>query len=415
MSSSVTSKILAPRWLVPEDDRAIARLVALYQAHVGLRRRELDEALARPEPTSRSPSGGPRPLTHTPSASVLSRRKLELVRAALDAHLESKVVARVTPRALREALFVASATGTRSRDELSRAFAQKTGLSPAELEDALFADLPSEQVISFERGAAPSVDALRTRANRVLVEQLFARSREIVLTLHGGARAVVRTAQLRGLLVSARRREAEPTLALPGMAAPEPPIVLTISGPFALFRHTRLYASATRALVPVLSRARFEALVRIPGPSTEWTFRLGSDDPFVAACRGTEPGFDSAIEEAFARRFTKLAPQWELVREPEPIPIAKGRMIFPDFLIVDRRTPSRRAWLEIVGYWSPEYLANKLASLDEAKLDRLIVCVSERLAVRDAAIPSDARIVRFKGRVDPRVVLAHLESMRWPS
>lgn len=190
--------------------------------------------------------------------------------------------------------------------------------------------------------------------------------------------------------------------------------MLTISGPFALFRHTRLYASATRALVPVLARARFEALVRIPGPSSEWTFRLGSDDPFVAACRATEPSFDSAIEEAFARRFTKLAPNWELVREPEPIPVARGRMIFPDFLIVDRRAPSRRAWLEIVGYWSPEYLANKLATLDEAKLDRLVLCVSDRLAVNDAAIPVHARIVRFKGRVDPRVVLAHLDAMRWP-
>lgn len=406
-----SAKVLTPRWLVPEDDRAIARVVSLYSAHQGLRRRELDEALARPEPSAndRSTSGGP--LTRTPTVSALSRRKHELVCTALDSHLETKIVARIAPRALREALFVASATGEHARDELARALARESGIAVEDLEDSLFADLPSEQVLAFEGDAPPTVEALRAHANRVLVEQLFARSREIVLTLHGGARAVVRTAQLRGLLVSARRRDPEPTLALPGVSAPEPPIVLTISGPFALFRHTRLYASATRALVPVLARARFEALVRIPGPSSEWTFRLGSDDPFVAACRASEPRYDSAIEEAFARRFAKLAPDWELVREPEPIPVAKGRMIFPDFLLVDRRAPARRAWLEIVGYWSPEYLVNKLATLDEAKLERLILCVSDRLAVNDAAIPADARIVRFKGRVDPRLVLAQLGAL----
>lgn len=410
-----SAKILAPRWLVPEDDRAIARVVSLYVAHAGQRRRELDEALARPEPAAREPNGTSLPLTRIPPEHVLSRRKHELVCAALDGHLTSKVVARVSPRALREALFVASAMGRHDRDALARAFAAKTGLDVSDLDDALFADLPSERVIAFEGGVprgVPSVEALRAHGNRVLVEQLFARSREIVLTLHGGARAVVRTAQLRGLLVSARRRAADATMTLPGVPTAEPPIVLTISGPFALFRHTRLYASATRALVPVLSRARFEALVRIPGPANEWTFRLGSDDPFVAACRASEPTFDSKIEEAFARRFIKLAPQWELVREPEPIPVAAGRMIFPDFQIVRRDDPSRRAWLEIVGYWSPEYLANKLATLEEARLDRLILCVSERLAVNETAIPADARIVRFKGRVDPRVVLAHLEAMR---
>ncbi len=406
-----TSKILAPRWLVPEDDRAIRRLVELYVAHVGLRRRELDDALARPEPARHEASDTRLPLTRVPPQPTLSRRKHELVCAALDARLRSKTAARVSPRALREALFVARASGEVSRDALAQAFASKLGIAVSELEDALFADLPSEQVVELE-GEAPTVDELRAHGNRVLVEQLFARSREIVLTLHGGARAVVRTAQLRGLLVVAQRRAADATLTLPGVAPVEPPIVLTISGPFALFRHTRLYASATRALVPVLSRARFEALVRIPGPSAEWTFRLGSDDPFVAACRPTEPAYDSAIEEAFARRFTKLAPHWELVREPEPIPVGRGRMIFPDFRLVDRRDPTRCAWLEIIGYWSPAYLANKLATLDEAKLDRLIVCVSERLAVRDASIPPDARIVRFKGRVDPRVVLAHLEAMR---
>ncbi len=393
------SRTLVPRWLGPEHDRGIAAILGTYREHEGRARRELDAALARPASvgpaTSRLPDGALAPAEAT--APTLDTRKAALVRASLDRHLRATVEAVVSPRSLREALFVERAASADPRSEVLGRVLDRLGVDREQLDAALFADLPAERLVSFD-GEPPSVSELRADANRLLVEQLFSRSREIRLRLRGGARAVVRTAQLRGLLTVAERRGDE--------------VVVRISGPFALFRHTRLYASATRSLVPVLARAHFEAHVLVPGPASEWTFRLSSDDPFVGAFAGSEPSFDSKLEAAFAARFPRLAPQWELVREPEPVPLASGRMIFPDFLVIDRRDPTRRVWLEIVGYWTPEYLRGKLAALDEAKLERLIVCVSDRLAAADADIPADARVVRFKGRLDPRVVLAHLEALR---
>lgn len=396
-------KLFAPRWLVPEDDHGIRRVHALYAEHEGRARRELDDALARVEPV---PPGA--------VSRALPPRKQELVQAALDRHLRSSVESALSPRALREALFVERARSERPRAELARALCERVGLPLTDLDHALFADLPAERVVAFD-GPAPSVDAIRAEGNRILVEQLFARSREIELRMWAGARAVVRTAQLRGLLVVARREERAPPaqLSLAPILAEGPAracTVLTISGPFALFRHTRLYVSATRSLVPVLARARFDARVKIPGASTDWTFRIGSDDPFVAAFAGGTPTFDSKIEEAFAKRFPRVAPEWELQREPEPIPVG-DRLIFPDFRFVDRRQPERVAWLEIVGFWTPEYLRNKLAALREAELANLVLAVSDRLALNEGDIPSDARVLRFKGRVDPRMVRACLDAL----
>lgn len=47
------------------------------------------------------------------------------------------------------------------------------------------------------------------------------------------------------------------------------------------------------------------------------------------------------------------------IREPEPSDA--GRHLFlPDFALHPRFDPGRRWFMEIVGFWTPEYLASKL-------------------------------------------------------
>ncbi|MBX7191343.1 MAG: DUF790 family protein [Sandaracinaceae bacterium] len=403
-----TERVLSPRWLEARDEPAIGRILALYVAHVGRPRRELDEALARDRSTMRSEPGPEH------SQAELDARRTALVIRGLDRHLRTHVEASVPPRALREALFAERARSSASRDEVVGAVSAALGTSVETLDHALFADLPLERILAFD-GAPPSLAALRGEANRVLVEQLFARSREIEVRLWEGARAVVRAAQRGGLLVSARRED-ERARAQRSLAELSPPdracTVLTISGPFALFRHTRLYAAATRSLVPVLAQARFEARVRVPGPLADWTFRLSSDDPFLAAFEGRAASEDRQLEAAFAKRFPRIAPSWALEREPEPILLGSGELVFPDFRLIERRAPHRVAWLEIVGFWTPESLERKLSALREAGIANLILAVSERLATREAELSDDPRLVRFKGRVDPHAVLARLEAHR---
>ena len=97
------------------------------------------------------------------------------------------------------------------------------------------------------------------------------------------------------------------------------------------------------------------------------------------------------------------------MREPEPV-AAAGTLIFPDFLVRERLRPDRAFFLEIVGFWSPAYLARKLGLLRQAGLDRLILCVDEARACADGEWPADARLVRFRRRVDPTAVLAAAET-----
>jgi hypothetical protein len=38
-------------------------------------------------------------------------------------------------------------------------------------------------------------------------------------------------------------------------------------------------------------------------------------------------------------------------------------------------------------------------------LERLILCIDEKRSCRDEDLPDDARIVRYRNRIDPRAVL----------
>ena len=214
--------------------------------------------------------------------------------------------------------------------------------------------------------------------------------------LLGNARDVVRYALLRGLLCVVHGQPSDATL------------TLEISGPLLLFRRTRVYGRALAALVPrLLHCERFELVADCTLNGRQQGICVRSGDPIYPA--DPPKRFDSKLEQRFARDFAKAAPDWEIVREPAPI-AADGTLIFPDFALMHRRHPARRAWLEIIGFWTPAYLTDKLRRLRSAGLNHLVLCIDANLNCGPNDLPDSARVVRFKRRIDPNAVLALLES-----
>jgi predicted nuclease of restriction endonuclease-like RecB superfamily len=185
--------------------------------------------------------------------------------------------------------------------------------------------------------------------------------------------------------------------------------VLELSGPFALFRHTRIYGRALGELVPFLAwcrRFRLRAACFLEG--RRLTLELGPGDPIFP---GDEPRpYDSRLEERFARDFRRLAPEWDVVREPEPI-AAGGTLVFPDFALQHRADAGRRWLLEIVGFWTPDYVARKLARYGQARLTNLILCIDEQRNCARADLPAGALVVRFRRRVEAADIL---RLVNWP-
>jgi predicted nuclease of restriction endonuclease-like RecB superfamily len=58
-----------------------------------------------------------------------------------------------------------------------------------------------------------------------------------------------------------------------------------------------------------------------------------------------------------------------------------------------------------VGFWTPDYVARKLAHYRSARLSNLILCIDEERNCAHADLPTSARVVRFRRSVDARAVL----------
>lgn len=313
----------------------------------------------------------------------------------LAAHLllgmaRSRVDAPVPPREARAALFTAAVRSPAdAQDVVIARCAGDLGVQPDRLMASLFADLPSERIAIAPSSLDPGDLALR--ANLALAQGLLARAYSVSIVVEGNARAVARHAALRGLICSATR------------GAGDDLARIELSGPFALFRRTLLYGRALGGVVPVLAwtrRFKLEATCDIRGRRSLVTLATG--DPIFPS---PEPRrFDSRLEERFARDFARLAPDWMLVREPEAID-AGGHLFFPDFAVHPRLEPSRRWFVEIVGFWTPEYLVNKLARLRRTRLSNLILCVDGDRNLGDGDIPASAIVVRYRRRVDAAKVL----------
>jgi predicted nuclease of restriction endonuclease-like RecB superfamily len=75
----------------------------------------------------------------------------------------------------------------------------------------------------------------------------------------------------------------------------------------------------------------------------------------------------------------------------------------------NRRDSSRQALLEIVGFWSPAYRAEKLARLRKRTSTRSSCVSTTSSPSLPMSYPSAARIVRYSRRIRPEAVLDVLE------
>jgi uncharacterized protein len=306
----------------------------------------------------------------------------------------SRVSCSVPPREARAALFTAAArTPHVSRREIVAGCATELGVTTEALLKSLFADLPCERVAVPLPSLDPADVALR--ANLALAQGLLARAHSVRIALEGNARAVARHASLRGLICAVTRDRSQDR------------VQIELSGPYALFRQTLLYGRALGAIVPVLAwtrRFELEARCDVRGRSASVT--LASGDPIFPA---SEPKrFDSRVEERFARDFGRIAPGWVIVREPEPIDV-EGHLFFPDFGLHPRSDVGRRWLVEIVGFWTPEYLARKLDRLRRARVSNLLLCIDDERNVGDGDLPEGAALIRYHRHVDAARVLEFVE------
>jgi predicted nuclease of restriction endonuclease-like RecB superfamily len=375
----LAGSLATPVWLLAEDYPWLRDLIDDFARLDGRPCREVAALLQEP---SRRPAPAGKRRMATWTLQGLCRRE----QPPLDAASLRGALAAEAQRARDEARF--------NRAEVLAAAAQRLGLPAETVESQMFADLPGERKLRAP-DPLPDPQSLAAQTNLALAQGLLRLASEVAIEIHGNARSVVRQVRLRRLLCTVRRAEPDG-------------VRLEVSGPFSLFRHTTVYGRALASILPLLPWCeRFDLEARCVLRGQAVTVRFQPGDPLPA---GTQPRtYDSRLEQRFARDFARANLDWDLVREPEPVE-AGGTLIFPDFAVVQRRHPSKRFLLEIVGFWTPGYLQEKLGRLRDMPDTPLVLCIDRALNCSSGDLPSNARVVSFQRRIDPAEVLAAIES-----
>jgi uncharacterized protein len=265
----------------------------------------------------------------------------------------------------------------------------------------LFADRRDRHVLSRACADWPSSRALVEEYNLRLVQGILRHARALTVHIGTHVRAVVRYAKLRRLLC---------TYAL----TPEGTAV-HVSGPLAVLRQTTKYGHALASFVEsALSTAGWTLFATCEFGAEPAVLRLSADAPLLRRHALPRPT-DSAVERRFAADVRALGTDWRVERETAAIPVIPvprtdalaqpTQVFFPDFTLVRGEA---RVLVEIVGYYTEEYLASKLRALRHVE-QPIVVCVDDALEL--GGVVDAAEIVRFRKRIDARAVLAAAERL----
>lgn len=306
------------------------------------------------------------------------------------------------PEQLRRELFTLAAErggyGEGAAQAILDAVAPRYKLDAATLREALYADLPEYHLLTVLPDFTP--ERLLDRYNLAQAQGLLYSALYLRLIAHrnvpGEYRRLFRQLKFHGLMYAVEGHL-------------DDGYQIYVDGPASLFRQTRKYGLQMAMFLPALlrvSRWSMEAVLQRDGQ--ELRYELDSRSP-LRALDAPPPAYDSLLEERFALRWDKLGTPWTLEREVEIVDL-KGTVFVPDFAL--RHADGRVAYIEIMGFWHPDYLHRKLDKLRRAAMPNLIVAVSERLnaGMQDFCdIPGP--VIFFKGKLEPQPVLNILEGL----
>lgn len=269
------------------------------------------------------------------------------------------------------------------------------GIDPLSIRRHLFADRDDERVF-LPPDDAPNPRLLVDAYNLALAQALLMRAISVRARVRSDARHVLSYAKALGLMLS--------------FHASDEAIVLELSGPLALFHATTKYGFAMARFLPALaSTVGWSVVAEVQLRGERHILRLSSEDPLPR----THPlprSFDSKIERRLAVDLRRLGPErgWRLERESVVVSTGVGGQLFyPDFTLYSEG--GGRVLVEVVGFWTPEYLAKKQRAL-AAVHEPIVVCVDERHATELGVPTSDsAVVVTFRERIDAQALLAAAE------
>lgn len=263
-----------------------------------------------------------------------------------------------------------------------------------EIERALYADVLSFQQLDSFPGYSDAA-AFLSRYNVAQLQAALYRAETMTVTASADLKTIVRYAKLARLLHEIER------------IGPSR-YHITFSGPASVLHETRRYGVNFARFLPALLACKgWELTATLQTPwKTPARLIISDADRFTSHLPAPEE-FDSGLEESFANKFGPARDNWRLIREGDILHEHQTTFI-PDFTF--RHEDGTEVFLEIVGFWTPEYLEQKRETLRRFRRHRILLTVPQGSLREGAAISDNVLVYKTALKIEP--ILAALEAAR---
>jgi uncharacterized protein len=374
---------IRPRYIETEDEgwlEAAAALIELFRDHHGCTRAELDDALEDYVGTG------------TDYKILRGLIKLLMDRAEFGAGVET------VPADLRRAVFLKARGAHPVTDESARAgiieaAGAELGCAPELVRANLYADLTKNQrLVEFEETDARSLVELYNVAQ---AQALLYRSVRMRLSVAPQGAEGYR--ELFGAIKAYR-------LIHTIKGSPANGYEIELDGPVSMFHRSQKYGIQMAVFLPALLlckgwRMRAEIAQRPHGTAF---FEMESERHGLRSHYLAVTPYENPVREKLLAAWSRFESEWTLEASGEIIDLGAGAFI-PDFVL--RHPSGRQVYLEILGFWTPAHLKERLQEFaGSAFRDYLLAAWEELRGSREPLVTAPPHTIIFKRSLDPATV-----------
>jgi predicted nuclease of restriction endonuclease-like RecB superfamily len=287
-------------------------------------------------------------------------------------------------------------TNSDEREAILSCASSGLGITLSEIEESLYSDLKDEFIL-IQFTQVDSEDLLK-QYNLSLTQTLLFYSTDLTFSTIGNWQQIFWQIKRLGLIYT--------------ISKDYKGIQVKVDGPASIFKLNRRYGINIAKIVPVIvqnNEWRFKAKILRKSNKHLLKMELNSQihGKYLKTLQEVKEGeiYDSKVEKDFATHFRALDSGWELRREPEPILVGTYVMI-PDF---EFKKGSAKVYLEVVGFWTPEYLEKKVKKLNLLNDIDMIIAADKHLACHKLEkVSKKLKVIYYNKKIPLKTILNHL-------
>ena len=278
----------------------------------------------------------------------------------------------IEPATARKAVFEeckGAVSDIKERKEVIDRVARKLSIEPDALEKALWADMEENLIIKEFQAITP--ENLLRQYNLSLTQTLLFKATGMEIQIEDNYQELFWKVKQLGLMYSIQDNR------------------IYLDGAVSLFKMTERYGTSLAKLLPTIMKCKkwsikASIMKKTIHGTRIYDFTLDNTTPiFSSELDSSIETFDSAIEKEFSLLNFN---DWTSKREPTVLKAGQYAFI-PDFSL---ERNGKKIYVEIIGFWTPEYLKNKIQKINLLKeKEDMILLVDKKLACSGSEFNTD--------------------------